>query len=42
LREHARNTHAAIDRVDWQIIAVDTRHPLTPSEAVRAHDRKGA
>ena len=42
LREHARRTHAEIDRLDWQIIAVDTRRPLQPSDAVRAHDRKEA
>lgn len=42
LREHARRTHAAIDRVDWQIIAVDTRQPLRPAAAVRAHDKTGA
>ena len=40
LREHARKTHHEIDRVDWQIIAIDTRRPLRVSEAVRAHDRK--
>lgn len=42
LREHARRTHAEIDRVDWQIIAVDTRQPLRPAAAVRAHDKTGA
>lgn len=39
LREHARRTHDEIDRVNWEIIAVDTRRPLTPSDAVRAFDR---
>ena len=40
LREHARKTHGEIDRVDWQIIAIDTRTPLRVSDAVRAHDAK--
>jgi homogentisate 1,2-dioxygenase len=38
VREHARRTHGTIDRVDWQIIAIDTRRPLRPSHAVRAFD----
>jgi homogentisate 1,2-dioxygenase len=40
VREHARLTHGEIDRVDWQIIAIDTRRPLAVTAAVRAFDRR--
>lgn len=40
VREHARRTHHEIDRVDWQIVAIDTRRPLVVSESVRRFDRK--
>jgi homogentisate 1,2-dioxygenase len=38
LREYARQTHEEFDRVDWQIIAIDTRRPLRSCDAVKALD----
>lgn len=37
-RERARRKFDEYDRVDWQVIAIDTRQRLTPSPAVVAHD----
>jgi homogentisate 1,2-dioxygenase len=42
LREHARRTHAEIDRVDWQMISIDTRRPLRPTAAVLDYEREHA
>jgi homogentisate 1,2-dioxygenase len=35
-RERARRKFSEFDRVEWKIIAIDTRRRLVPSEAVRA------
>ncbi|MCV7351249.1 homogentisate 1,2-dioxygenase [Mycobacterium parmense] len=37
-RERARRKFDEFTRVDWQVIAVDTRRRLTPSAEVLAHD----
>ncbi|OBJ47943.1 homogentisate 1,2-dioxygenase [Mycobacterium asiaticum] len=37
-RERARRKFEDYQRVDWQVIAIDTRHRLTPSPEVLAHD----
>ncbi|WP_343599745.1 homogentisate 1,2-dioxygenase [Mycobacterium sp.] len=37
-RERARRKFDDYARVDWQVIAIDTRHRLTPSAEVLAHD----
>lgn len=42
LREHARSTHDEIDRVDWQMISVDTRRPLRPSKPLLEYEAKRA
>jgi homogentisate 1,2-dioxygenase len=36
-REVARAKHHEVSRIDWEIIAIDTRHPLRPTDAVRRH-----
>jgi homogentisate 1,2-dioxygenase len=38
-REMARRNHEQIDRVEWQIIAIDTERPLHVLEAFRAAER---
>ncbi len=38
VRERTRRTFDEYSRVDWQVIAVDTRSRLTPSPEVLAHD----
>lgn len=38
LREHARATHDEIDRLDWQLISIDTVRPLRPSAELRAYE----
>ena len=37
-RERARRKFDEYSRVDWQVIAIDTRRRLTPSAEVLAHD----
>ncbi|UGT90234.1 homogentisate 1,2-dioxygenase [Mycobacterium ostraviense] len=37
-RERARRTFDECSTVDWQVIAIDTRRRLTPSDEVLAHD----
>jgi homogentisate 1,2-dioxygenase len=37
-RERARRKFDDYDKVDWQVIAIDTRHRLAPSPEVLAHD----
>ena len=37
-RERARRKFDEHSRVDWQVIAIDTRRRLTPSAEVLAHD----
>ncbi|MEO6794159.1 MAG: homogentisate 1,2-dioxygenase [Mycobacterium sp.] len=37
-RERTRRKFDDYQRVDWQVIAIDTRHRLTPSAEVLAHD----
>ncbi len=42
LRELARATHDEIDRVDWQMISIDTRRPLRPTRALRDYEQRKA
>ena len=37
-RERARRKFDDYDKVDWQVIAIDTRRRLTPSAEVLAND----
>lgn len=37
-RERARRKFGEYQRIDWQVIAIDTRRRLTPSPQVLAHD----
>lgn len=38
-REMARRTHADFDRIEWQIIAIDTRRPLRVAAGLRQAER---
>jgi homogentisate 1,2-dioxygenase len=38
VRERARRMHDEVERVEWEIIAIDTRARLEPSPAVLAHE----
>jgi homogentisate 1,2-dioxygenase len=42
IREFARANHDEIDRVDWQMISIDTRRPLRPTAALIAYEAKRA